>query len=109
MAASSVFIGFFAFRYDHPAIFRVLLFTLDSLLLVPHNEVTTIKRAVRWVVGLMVSFGRDEQRNGQRSLYASPGINWLRITGCSTKQRAHFFKAQETYSLGVGRLAVYGH
>ena len=55
MAASSVFIGFFAFRYDHPAIFSVCYSPWILYCWFRINEVTTIKRAVPWVFGLMVT------------------------------------------------------
>jgi len=55
MAASSVFIGFFAFRYDHAATFSICYSPWILYCWFRINEVTTIKRAVPWVFGLMVT------------------------------------------------------
>ena len=55
LTASSVFIGFFAFRYDHAAIFSVCYSPWILYCWFRIKEVTAIKDTVPWVVGLMVA------------------------------------------------------
>jgi hypothetical protein len=55
LTASSVFIGFFAFRYDHAAIFSVCYSPWILYCWFRIREVTAIKQALPWVVGLMVA------------------------------------------------------
>jgi hypothetical protein len=78
LTASSVFIGFFAFRYDHAAIFSVCYSPWILYCWFRIKEVTTVKDSLPWIVGLMVASWTEMNSGTVKEAY----LLLLGMNGC---------------------------
>jgi hypothetical protein len=98
LTASSVFLGFFAFRYDHAAIFSVCYSPWILYCWFRIREVSILRKAVPWVVGLILANWTEMNSGTVKEAY----VLLLGMNGCGF---LIFLLANEPFSLKLKKLS----
>lgn len=98
LTASSVFLGFFAFRYDHAAIFSVCYAPWILYCWFRIKEVSILKNAVPWVVGLILANWTEMNSGTVKEAY-------ILLLGMNGGGFLIFLLANEPFSLKLKKLS----